>query len=212
MRLGWHACCIAARVRRRPSPRILRVLLVHDTPHRGGVPSSFGAAKGVEIAHTLDSPLELLQSVERHQPDVVLIDTESPSRDVLEQLAAVSAAAPRPVVMLTEDAHDDAIRAALGVGVSAYVVDSLDPRRLEPIMRVAIERFQGEQRLRAELESTRTKLAERKLVERAKGILMKQRGCSEDEAFASLRSLSMQRGIRLGEAAQQVIDVAGLLG
>ena len=188
------------------------MLLVHDTPHRGGVPSSFGAAKGVEIAHTLDSPLELLQSVERHQPDVVLIDTEPPSRDVLEQLAAVSAAAPRPVVMLTEDAHDDAIRAALGVGVSAYVVDSLDPRRLEPIMRVAIERFQGEQRLRAELESTRTKLAERKLVERAKGILMKQRGCSEDEAFASLRSLSMQRGIRLGEAAQQVIDVAGLLG
>jgi len=190
------------------------VLLVHDTPHRGAVEGSlnFAQAEGVELAHTIDSPLELLKSIERHQPDLVLIDTESPSRDVLEQLAVMSTTAPRPVVMLTEDSHDDAIRAALGVGVSAYVVDSIDPKRLGPIMRVAMERFQGEQRLRAELDATRTQLAERKAVERAKGILMKQRGCSEDEAFTSLRSLAMQRGIRLGEAAQQVIDVAGLLG
>ena len=173
--------------------------------------ASLSGIDGVEIAHTIDTPLEMLRSIQGHEPDVVLIDTESPSRDVLEQLAAVSASAPRPVVMLTGDAHDDAIRAALGVGVSAYVVDSMDPRRLGPIIRVAIERFQGEQRLREELQATRTQLAERKLVERAKGILMKQRGCGEDEAFASLRSLAMQRGLRLGEVAQQVIDVAGLL-
>ena len=209
---GWHACCIAARVRRRPQPRTLRVLLVHDTPHRGGVEASLSRLAGVEIAHTLDTPLEMLRSIQEHEPDVVLIDTESPSRDVLEQLAAVSANAPRPVVMLTGDSHDDAIRAALGVGVSAYVVDGVDQRRLGPIMRVAIERFQGEQRLRAELESTRTQLAERKLVERAKGILMKQRGCTEEEAFAALRSLAMRRGIRLGEAARQVIDASSLLG
>ena len=166
----------------------------------------------MELAHTIDSPLELLRSIQDHAPDVVLIDTESPSRDVIEQLAAVSANAPRPVVMLTGDGEDQAIRAALGVGVSAYVVDSVDPRRLGPIIRVAIERFQGEQRLRAELDATRMQLAERKLVDRAKGILMRQRGCSEVEAFAALRSLAMQRSVRLGEAAQQVIDVAALLG
>jgi response regulator NasT len=166
----------------------------------------------MELASTIDSPLELLRAIQDHAPDVVLIDTESPSRDVIEQLAAVSASAPRPVVMLTGDGHDDAIRAALGAGVSAYVVDSVDHRRLGPIIRVAIERFQGEQRLRAELESTRTQLAERKLVDKAKGILMKQRGCDEDQAYAALRSLAMQRGIRMGEAAQQVIDVAALLG
>lgn len=199
-------------MRRRPPPRTLRVLLVHDTSPRGDVEASLAGIDGVEVARAIDSPLELLRSIQQHAPDVVLIDTESPSRDVLEQLAAVSANAPRPVVMLTGDAQDEAIRAALGVGVSAYVVDSVDPRRLGPIIRVAIERFQGEQRLRAELEATRTQLAERKLVERAKGILMKQRGCGEDEAFASLRSLAMQRGLRLGEVAQQVIDVAGLLG
>lgn len=184
---------------------------MHDTPHRAGVESSLSGVDGLELAHTLDSPLELLRNVERHQPDVVLIDTESPSRDVLEQLAAVSASAPRPVVMLTEDGHDEAIRAALGVGVSAYVVDGVEPRRLEPIIRVAIERFRAEQELRAELESTRTQLAERKVIERAKGILMKQRDCDEQTAFAALRSLAMQRGIRLGEAAQRVVDVAGLL-
>ena len=196
-----------------PRPlRTLRVVLVHDSPHRGGLGGTLSGIPGVELAHTLDTPLELLRCIERHQPDVVLIDTESPSRDVLEQLAAVSASAPRPVVMLTDDAHDDAIRAALGVGVSAYVVDGVEPRRLGPIMRVAIERFRAQQHLRAELDATRTQLAERKLVERAKGILMKQRAVSEDEAFALLRSHAMQRGIRLGEAAQQVIDVATLLG
>lgn len=208
---GWHGCCIAARVPR-PSHRTLRILLVHDTPHRGGVAETLAGMPGVELAHTLDAPLEMLRCIERHQPDVVLIDTESPSRDVLEQLAAVSANAPRPVVVLTGDGDDEAIRAALGVGVSAYVVDGVEPRRLGPVMRVAIERFRANQQLRAQLEETRTRLAERKQVERAKGILMKQRGCDEQQAFAALRALAMQRGIRLGEAAQQVIDVAGLLG
>ena len=113
--------------------------------------------------------------------------------------------------MFTGDAEDSAIRAALKAGVSAYIVDGIAPNRLDPIMRVAIERFESDQRLRAELEDARTRLAERKAIERAKGILMKQRAISEDEAFAALRSLAMQRGVRLGEIAQQVIDVAALL-
>ena len=196
----------------RSPPRSLRLLLVQDTPNRRAVEEALAGIASVVVTHVLDSPLELLRGVERHQPDVVLIDTESPSRDVLEQLAAVSASAPRPVVMLTDDAHEAAIHAALGAGVSAYVVDGVEPRRLEPILRVAIERFRRQQEMRAELEDTRMRLAERKQVEQAKGILMKQRGCDEQEAFAALRSLAMQRGIRLGEAARQVIDVAALLG
>jgi two-component system, response regulator / RNA-binding antiterminator len=142
----------------------------------------------------------------------VLIDTESPSRDVLEQLAVVSSSAPRAVVLFTEDAQGDSIRAALRAGVSAYIVDGIAPDRLHPIMRVAMERFAADQRLRAELEDTRGRLEERKLVDRAKGILMKQRGLSEDEAFTALRSHAMDRGIRLGDAARQLIDIAELLG
>jgi response regulator NasT len=131
---------------------------------------------------------------------------------VLEQLAAVSGSAPRPVVLFTEDGQDDVIRSALRAGVSAYIVDGIAAGRLDPIMRVAMERFEADQALRAELEDTRSRLADRKLVEKAKGILMKHRGLDEDAAYSALRSLAMERGVRIGEAARQVIDVAALLG
>lgn len=192
---------------------MLKVLLVDDRHGRASaLKDALCSTDGVDVALTLESPLALLKHVDELRPDIVLIDTESPSRDVLEQLAAVSSAAPRPVVIFTDDAQDDAIRSALRAGVSAYVVDGLARGRLGPIMRVAMERFHGEQQLRAELEDTRSRLAGRKLVERAKGILMRQRACTEEEAFAVLRSLAMQRAIRLEEAARQVIDVSSLLG
>ena len=192
---------------------MLKVLLVDDTPDRASaLKDALSAMEGVEVTCTLESAIQLPERVAEHSPDIVLIDTESPSRDVLEQLAAVSSTAPRPVVLFSGDGQDEAIRAALKAGVSAYIVDGISASRLDPIMRIAMERFQAEQQLRAELEETRTRLSERKVIERAKGIVMKQRGCTEEEAFASLRSLAMQRGARLGEVAQQVIDVAALLG
>jgi two-component system, response regulator / RNA-binding antiterminator len=192
---------------------VLKILLVDDTPGRASaLKAALDAMDGVEVSCTLESSLELFQRVAEHKPDVVLIDTESPSRDVLEQLAVMSSAAPRAVVLFTEDGHDETIRAALRAGVSAYIVDGISPGRLQPIMRVAMERFEADQRLRAELEETRGRLEERKLVERAKGILMKQRGLGEEEAFAALRSHAMDRGIRIGDAARQLIDIAALLG
>ena len=191
----------------------MKVLLVDDRAARSSaLEEALAAVEGVSVACTLESPLELLRRVAEHAPDVVLIQTDSPSRDVLEQLAAVSSSAPRPVIVFTDDAKHEAIRATLASGVSAYIVDGVSPHRIEPILRVAVERFEADQRLRAELEDARGKLAERKAVERAKGILMKQRAIDEEEAFALLRSLAMQRGVRLGEAAQQVIAVAKLLG
>jgi len=192
---------------------MLKVLLVDDTPHRASaLKAELSKVPGVQVTCTLESPLELMDKVAEHAPDVVLIDTESPSRDVLEQLAAVSGTAPRPVVLFTEDDDDAAIRAALRAGVSAYIVDGIAPGRLDPIMRVAIERFEADQQLRAELSDTKRTLAERKVVERAKGILMQQRGMSEAEAFAALRKLAMEKGARLGDVAQQVVDVSSLLG
>jgi response regulator NasT len=192
---------------------MLKVLLVDDTTERASaLKQALCAVEGVEVACALESPLELLKRVAEHTPDVVLIDTQSPSRDVLEQLAAVSTSAPRPVVMFSDDAANEAIRASLKAGVSAYIVDGIAAGRLAPIMRVAMERFEADQKLRAELEETRSRLEERKLVERAKGILMKQRGVSEEEAFAALRSAAMERGIKVAELSRQVIDVARLLG
>jgi response regulator NasT len=192
---------------------MLKVLLVDNRPGRASsLKLALSAMEGVEVACVVESALELFNRVAEHKPDVVLIDTESPSRDVLEQLAAMSSSAPRPVVMFTDDAQDVTIRAALRAGVSAYIVDGLAPGRLDPIMRVAMERFESDQKLRAELEDTKVRLEERKLVERAKGILMKQRGLSEDAAFTALRTHAMERGIRLGDAARQLIDIAALLG
>jgi two-component system, response regulator / RNA-binding antiterminator len=192
---------------------MLKVLLVDDTPDRASaLKQALASVEGVAVACILDSPLELLDRVSEHRPDVVLIATESPSRDVLEQLAVVSSAAPRPVILFTDDAHDESIRASIKAGVSAYIVDGIAPARLQPIMRVAMERFESDQKLRAELSNTKRTLAERKVVERAKGILMQQKAMSEDQAFTALRKLAMERGIRLGEAAQQVVDVASLLG
>ena len=191
---------------------MLKVLLVDNTPGRASsLEQALREMPDVEVACIVESAVELFDRVAEHKPDVVLIETDSPSRDVLEQLAAVSSSAPRPVVLFTGDAHDETIRSALRAGVSAYIVDGLAPGRLAPIMRIAMQRFEAEQALRAELEETRTRLEERKLVERAKGILMKQRGLSEDEAFTALRTHAMQRGLRLGDAAKQLIDIASLL-
>ncbi len=192
---------------------MITVLIVDHTQARASaLRDALAVMEGVRVACTLDSPLELPARVAEFKPDVVLIDTESPSRDVLEQLAVMNASAPRPVVMFSDDAGDQPIRDAIRAGVSAYIVDGLAPGRLQPIMRVAMERFDAEQRLRAELVDTKEKLASRKVVERAKGILMKQRGVSEDEAFAMLREHAMARGLKLADAAKQVIDISSLLG
>jgi len=192
---------------------MLKVLLVDNTPDRASeLKRALSEMAGVEVACILESAVELHDRVAQHKPDIVLIETDSPSRDVLEQLATMSSSAPRPVVMFTGDSQDETIRAALKAGVSAYIVDGIAPARLDPIMRVAIERFEADQQLRAELEETRERLEDRKFVSRAKGILMKQRGLSEEEAYAALRSHAMSRGVRLGEAARQLIEVAALLG
>jgi response regulator NasT len=150
--------------------------------------------------------------VERLAPDVIVIDTESPTRDALEHLVVVSQSSPRPIVMFASDGGNDAIRRAVRAGVSAYVVDGLDAARVDSIVAVACARFDEFQRLKTELADANLKLAERKQVERAKGLLMEQRGISEDEAFHALRRLAMTRKVRLGEAAQQLIDAAELLG
>jgi len=198
---------------KRPVTAMLKVLVVDDTAGRASaLREALAAMAEVQVTCTLESPLELLARVAEHRPDIVLIDTESPSRDVLEQLAAVSGSAPRPVVLFSDDSQGQTIRAAIRAGVSAYVVDGIAPGRLDPVMRVAIERFEADQALRAELHDTRLQLADRKDVERAKGLIMRQRGLSEEDAFRALRTLAMQKGIRLGEAARQVIDVASLLG
>jgi response regulator NasT len=190
----------------------MRVLIVDDSPGRTSVLREGLEAAGYEVAATLTSSLALLRAVETTKPDVIIIETESPSRDVLEHVVLVTRDEPRPIVMFSGDDAPDAIRGAVRAGVSAYVVDGLDPARVKSIVEVAVARFDEHQKLRAELAEANLQLSERKLVERAKGILMKARGMPEEEAFRTLRRMAMDRGKRLSEIARQVIEMKDLLG
>ena len=190
---------------------MLRVLIVDESAERAGILRDGLARAGHEVAASLSSPLELLRAVERVRPDVIIIDTESPSRDVLEHLVVVSRDQPRPIVMFARDADAATIREVTRAGVSAYVVDGLDAARVKSIIDVACARFEEFQKLREALAAAEDRLAERKLVERAKGLLMQARGLSEDEAYRALRRMAMDRNKRLAEVAQAVLDTAELL-
>jgi two-component system, response regulator / RNA-binding antiterminator len=149
--------------------------------------------------------------VQRLQPDVVIVDTDSPTRDTLENLATLSSNNPRPVVVFTDDGSHGPMQRALRAGVSAYVIAGLQPERLEPVLQVAIARFEQDAALRAQLSKAEQQLAGRKLIERAKGVLMAEAGLDEDAAYKRLRKLAMDRGKRLADVAQSVIDAKDLL-
>ncbi|WP_319004517.1 ANTAR domain-containing response regulator [Methylobacillus caricis] len=166
---------------------------------------------GYEVIAHLNDTVNLDDAVKRLQPDLVIIDIDSPSRDTLEHLIVMNQSAPRPIVMFTHDGDTEKIRAATRAGVSAYVVGGISNERLKPVMDAAIARFEEFKALRAELDSANTKLSERKVVEKAKGILMKQRGITEDEAYSMLRNMAMKQNIRLATLAEQVIQAAKLL-
>jgi response regulator NasT len=190
----------------------MRILVFDESRARAALLREGLERAGHEVVASLASASELLRSVDRLRPDVIVIDTDSPSRDVLEGLVVMSEQSPRPIVMFTSDDRGEAIRDAVRAGVSAYVVDGLDAERIKSIVEVACARFDEFQRLRNELAEANLKLSERKLVERAKGILMKSRGLGEDEAYRALRRLAMDRKQRLAEVAQQLIDAAEMLG
>jgi len=190
----------------------MRILVVDESEERAAILREGLARAGHEVAASLSSALDLLRAVEELRPAVIVIDTESPTRDVLEHLVVVSQSSPRPIVMFATDAGGEAIREAVRAGVSAYVVDGLDAERVKAIVEVACARFEEFQRLRTELAEANLKLLERKLIDRAKGLLMNSRGLAEEQAYHALRRFAMSRKQRLGEVAQQLIDAAQLLG
>ena len=190
----------------------LTVMLVDEDPDRAADLRAALIANGCEVISRLASPLEIYAAVKNVSPDVIIIDTESPSRDSLENLAFVSRDRPHPIVMFSGDRSSDTIRAAIRAGVSAYVVDGLSPERLLPILEVAVERFAAEQSLKRELADAKTELAGRKLIDRAKGILMQQQAIAEEEAFQLLRKFAMDRGLKMADAAAKVIELAPLIG
>jgi response regulator NasT len=187
------------------APYPLKLLLVDITADRRvGLLDALRAA-GHEVIGVLPDLHDLDWQVRALAPDIVLIEAESPDRDTLEHLAVAMAGAPRPVIFGSGSGDREFIRAAVRAGVSAYVVDGLEHARLEPILIEAVARFETVQLLREERDAARAAVEQRKLVERAKGIVMRQRRCDEESAFRLLRRLAQERAIRLHELAAQVI-------
>lgn len=167
---------------------------------------------GYNIVASLPADLYLPERIAQLQPDMIIIDAESDARDVLEHIVIATRDERRPIVMFTEDDNTSTMEAAMEAGVTAYIVAGLQAERIKPVLDVALARFRQEQKLLTELSDTKHKLAERKVIERAKGLLMSRHKLSEDEAYQKLRSMAMNKNLKLSEIAQRLLDVEDLLG
>jgi len=187
------------------------VLLIDDGAHRVTLIRDELMRQGHEVVGVIDSAIVIHECVTRLRPDVVIIDSESPSRDTLEHVATLSGSNPRPVVVFAEDDSDEPMQRAMRAGVSAYVVAGLQPKRLASVLKVAIARFEQERSLREQLVNAQAELSSRRSIERAKGILMQQGGLSEEAAFKQMRKLAMDRGEKLVQLAERIIEAHALL-
>lgn len=168
-------------------------------------------ANGYNIVAVLPIDAFLPDRISQIQPDMIIVDAQSEARDTLEHVVMSTRDERRPIVLFTDDADTSHVGAAIAAGVTAYVVAGLAPERIKPVLDVAMARFRHEESLRAELADARTQLSDRKLIDRAKGLLMTRQGLSEDEAYARLRKTAMDRGLRIAEVAQRLIDIADML-
>ncbi len=167
--------------------------------------------EGENDVHVIGNMTGLARRIAAYSPDIVLIDIDHPTRDVIEELTLASGPLERPVAMFVSGAAGGLARAAVEAGVTAYVVDGLHPDRLKPVIDAAIARFQIMRQMRTELDETRRALEERKVIDRAKGLVMKARQVDEEEAYAILRRAAMDQGMRVAEVAQSLVTTAGLL-
>jgi two-component system, response regulator / RNA-binding antiterminator len=194
-----------------PAGSSLRVLLIDDGAHHITLIRSELTRQGHVVVGVIDSALAIHHCVLQLLPDVVIVDSESPTRDTLENLATMSGASPRPVVVFAEDADPGPMQQALKAGVSAYVIAGLQAERLTPVLQVAIARFAQDRELREQLGAAQTQLSERKVIERAKSILIDEIGLSEEQAHRHLRKLAMDRGQRIGQVAERIVQARELL-
>jgi response regulator NasT len=190
----------------------LKILIVGKNPVRAAIlEDGLREAGHVHVAR-IDETSHLLARIHAFDPDVILIDLENPSRDVLAQMFQVSRAVKRPVAMFVDQSDTGSIDAAVDAGVSAYIVGGLRKERIKNILDLCISRFNAFARLQDELERARNALDERKAIDRAKGILMKARDLTEQDAYALLRRTAMNENKKIADVAQSVITAAELLG
>lgn len=188
-----------------------RIMLVDDQPARAALLEQALSDIGCTVVACLETAQGLMKRVEEHQPDVIFIDIDSPDRDMLEHMTVLNQHNPKPVIMFSDEDDTLTIEKAMRAGVSAYVVDGLQASRIKSIMDVAVARFREFQALRSELEKTRNQLADRRILDEAKALLMKQKNLTEEEAYHAIRKLAMDRSQRMVDVARNIISVMNLL-
>lgn len=194
------------------SERPLHILIIDASRIRASIIEQGLREAGHTRVTLLEEAAPLMRRIVEIDPDVVVIDLESPNRDQLEHMFQVSRALRRPVAMFVDSTDRASIEAAIDAGVSAYVVDGLKKERVKAVLDTAVGRFNAFNRLQSELAQAKDELAARKSIDRAKGILMRTRGLSEDEAYALLRKTAMNQGRKIAAVAKSVVVAASLLG
>lgn len=189
----------------------LRILLIDDNKKRGELLTQALLNSRYKVSHIASPNSGLLKQVEQFQPDIIVIDIESPDRDILESLSTISLYNPKPVVMFSEEQDTHAINLSIESGVSAYVVGDIRMSKVKPILDAACARFREFQKLKNELTSTKHELASRVLVEQAKRLLMKKKNIPEDEAYQTMRKTAMDTGQKLEDVAKTLISLLNTL-
>lgn len=185
-------------------------MLVDQHPERSVILERALHDAGHRVVARIEPGRSLLREVKDCEPDIIIIDMESPGRDILEHMREIGRDQPKPIILFSNKRDGDYIRQAVQAGVSAYVVDGLMGERVMPIVEVAIARFREFETLRQELQETKAQLADRKVIDKAKGILMQRKGLSEDEAYKLLRKAAMDRNLRVVDVARTLLALEGL--
>jgi response regulator NasT len=188
-----------------------KIAIVDESPIRAAILEEGLREAGYTDVVRIGEMQSLLSRIYALDPDVIVIDLENPSRDILEQMFQVSRAVRRPIAMFVDQSDAASIQASVDAGVSAYIVDGLKKERLKPILDLCISRFNAFSKLQDELDRTRSALEDRKVIDRAKGILMKRKGLTEDEAYVLLRSTAMREKKKISEIAQSILTASELL-
>jgi len=188
-----------------------KIAIVDESPIRAAILEEGLREAGFTDVVRINEMQSLLSRIYALDPDVIVIDLENPSRDILEQMFQVSRAVRRPIAMFVDQSDAASIQASVDAGVSAYIVDGLKKERLKPILDLCISRFNAFSKLQDELDRTKSALEDRKVIDRAKGILMKAKGLSEEEAYVLLRSTAMREKKKIGEIAQSILTASELL-
>jgi response regulator NasT len=187
-----------------------KIMLVDQHPGRSAILEQALSDAGHRVVARVEPGRNLAREVQDSQPDIIIIDMEAPGRDTLEQMREIGRDQPKPIILFSNKRDGDYIRQAVQAGVSAYVVDGLSRERIMPIVEVAMARFREFEALRSELQETRNQLADRKVIDKAKGVLMQRKGLTEDAAYQLLRKAAMDRNMRVAEVARTLLALEGL--